>query len=81
MQGHQARQYLIPDIRADLPDAAFGTKRTYIEVKTVSGEGWYQSVRDKVRGFERIMAGIGEEMPGMGTSSTLVGIICNSPVS
>ena len=33
----QARQSIIPDIRADLPDPALGTKRTYIEIKRLLG--------------------------------------------
>ena len=50
VQGNQARQSIIPDIRADLPDPELGTKRTYLEIKTVSGAKWYQSVREKKRG-------------------------------
>lgn len=53
VEGFRARQSLIPDIRADLPDPALGTRRTYIEVKTISGGSWYQSVREKKRGVER----------------------------
>ena len=61
VQGHQARQSLIPDIRAEIPDIELGTKRTYIEIKTVSGDNWYQSVRDRVRGVEKRVKSIGEE--------------------
>ena len=61
VQGNQARQSIIPDIRADLPDPELGTKRTYMEIKTVSGAKWYQSVREKKRAVERRVAAIGEE--------------------
>ena len=61
VQQNQARQSIIPDIRADLPDHTIGTKRTYIELKTVSGAKWYQSVREKKRAVERRVAVIGEE--------------------
>ena len=38
VQAGQARQTMIPDLRADLPDSVTGiTKSTLIEVKTVSG--------------------------------------------
>ena len=39
--GHRASQAIIPDIRVDLPDNVGGSKTTYLEVKTVSGQGWY----------------------------------------
>jgi hypothetical protein len=57
VQQNQARQSIIPDIRADLPHPALGTKRTYIKVKTVSGAKWYQSVRERKRGVERTEEG------------------------
>ena len=33
----RAAQTIIPDIRAELPDTLGGTRREYLEVKTVSG--------------------------------------------
>ena len=39
---YRARQAIIPDIRAELPDSLGGTSRHYIEVKTVSGVSWYK---------------------------------------
>ena len=61
VQQNQARQSIIPDIRADLPNSALGTKTTYIEIKTVSGSKWYQSVRERKRAVERRGRTIGEE--------------------
>ena len=60
-QQNQSRQSIIPDIRADLPNTALGTKTTYIEIKTVSGSKWYQSVRERKRAVERRVTAIGEE--------------------
>ena len=61
VEEYKARQSLIPDIRADLPDQAVGTRRTYLELKTVSGATWYQSVRERKRAVERRVAVIGSE--------------------
>ena len=58
MQQNQARQSIIPDIRADLPHPTLGIKQTYIEIKTVSGSKWYQLVS------ERRLAVEGEEGGG-----------------
>ena len=48
IQAFRAAQNIIPDLRAELPDdchSGGGAKRTYIEVKTVSGlSQWYLPV-------------------------------------
>ena len=61
VQQNQARQSIIPDIRADLPHPTLGNKRTYIEIKTVSGSKWYKLVRERRRAVERRVAAIGDE--------------------
>ena len=41
-EANQARQVILPDLRADLPDLVTGTsKPTIMEVKTVSGTRFY----------------------------------------
>ena len=41
-QAFRAAQTIIPDLRAELPDSLGGTRREYLEVKTVSGlTRWY----------------------------------------
>ena len=59
-EGFRAAQTIIPDIRVELPDPAAGTKRTYVEVKTVSGKTWYHPVRGE-RAVERRVLAIGNE--------------------
>ena len=55
IQAGQARQLMIPDIRADIPDETGGsTKSTLIEVKTVSGlTAWYLPVTAEDRAVEK----------------------------
>lgn len=60
-QGFRAAQTIIPDIRVELPDEASGTKRSYLEVKTVTGlSRWYNPVRGE-RAVERRVLAITQE--------------------
>ena len=61
LNGFRAAQTIIPDIRAELPDEAGGTRRQYLEVKTVSGlTKWYNPVRGE-RAVERRVLAIRKE--------------------
>ena len=55
VQAGQARQLLIPDIRADIPDTTGGnTKSTLIEIKTVQGlTEWYLPVTSEDAAVEK----------------------------
>ena len=56
-EGFRAAQTIIPDIRAELPDELAGTRRTYMEVKTVSGlTRWYKPVRGERAVERRVLA-------------------------
>ena len=58
---HLIYMAIIPDIRAELPDEAGGTRRQYLEVKTVSGlTKWYNPVRGE-RAVERRVLAIRKE--------------------
>ena len=60
-EGFRAAQTIIPDLRAELPDAAAGTRRSYLEVKTVSGfTRWYNPVAGE-RAVERRVLAIEQE--------------------
>ena len=60
-EGFRAAQTIIPDIRAEMPDELAGTRRTYMEVKTVSGlTRWYKPVTGE-RAVERRVLAIGNE--------------------
>ena len=60
-EGFRAAQTIIPDLRAELPDEAAGTRRSYLEVKTVSGfTRWYNPVAGE-RAVERRVLAIEQE--------------------
>ena len=61
LNAFRAAQTIIPDIRAELPDETGGTRRRYLEVKTVSGlTKWYHPVRGE-RAVERRVLAIKQE--------------------
>ena len=61
LNAFRAAQTIIPDIRAELPDETGGTRREYLEVKTVSGlTKWYLPVRGE-RAVERRVLAINRE--------------------
>ena len=63
VQAGQARQLLIPDIRADIPDTTGGnTKSTLIEIKTVQGlTEWYLPVTSEDKAVEKRVKKIRKE--------------------
>ena len=73
IQAFRAAQNIIPDLRAELPDdchSGGGAKRTYIEVKTVSGlSQWYLPVWGD-RAVERRNTVIKRRLPQKQTRDT-----------
>ena len=55
-QAFRAAQAIIPDLRVELPDRGGGTKRTYMEVKTISGQKWYHPVQGERAVARRALA-------------------------